>query len=254
MLDSHCHLTDERLDAAAVIAAMAPAGLESLVTVGYDMPSSRRCVEIAAQNSKVYATVGLQPGELKGVVDSDLEELLTLSAHPKTVAIGEMGLDYFYDDVDRQTQRIWLQKQLELTAATKLPAVFHLRDAYEDMEKIISSSLNKLPSRGVMHCFSGSKETALRYVDLGFYISFSGSITFKNAVKFAEIVRALPAESILAETDSPYLAPVPLRGQTNYPQNVRLVVAKIAEYRGIDFEEAEALTTANARRLFAKMR
>ena len=170
------------------------------------------------------------------------------------MAIGEIGMDYFYPETDRDKQIYWLEKQLDVVLKSGLPVCFHVRDAYEDMDKVLSRNADKLRNGVVMHCFSGSKETAQKYVDMGFYISFSGSVTFKNAKKFYDIVPVVPLDRILIETDCPYLTPHPHRGETNYPRFVRFQAEKIAEILGLSFEEVEKITTDNAYRIFTKMK
>ncbi len=254
MIDSHCHLTDPRIDEAKTVADMKADGLTRLITVGYDMPTSRQCLEIATRYSEVYATVGVHPSDVKGMKDADLDELVALSRHEKAVGLGEIGLDYHYEDTDRELQKYWLCRQLELVREVKLPAVFHLRDAYEDMLDIIESNRSKLVAGGVMHCFSGSVETAKKYLDMGFYISLSGTVTFKNAKKTVEVARIVPDDRLLAETDCPYLSPEPYRGQLNLPKNVRHTVQRLAEIRQRDFEYIEEITSKNTFRLFSKMK
>lgn len=254
MIDSHCHITDKAINAAEVISSMKSDGLKKLVTVGYDMPSSEAAYKLAAENEDVYCAVGFHPSDVGGIKDDSLDKLLEFSRGEKTVAIGEIGLDYHYPDTDRDAQKYWLCRQLELVKASGLPAIFHLRDAYEDMLTIIKSNLDKLPARGVMHCFSGSAETAKIYADLGFYVSFSGTVTFKNARNPVEAAKIVPDDLILVETDCPYLAPEPFRGKTNVPALVRYTLGKVAQIRGVDFDYAERLTEKNTMTLFSKMK
>lgn len=254
MIDSHAHLNDERYDVDEVVRSMDADGLKKIVVVGFDIPSSLRAVELAEKYDDLYCAVGVHPSDCEGLSDSDIDKLISLAARRKTVAFGEIGLDYYYDDVPRATQREALVRQLYAVRETGLPAVFHLRDAYEDMEKIIREHIDCLKGGAVMHCFSGSKETARMYADMGFYISFSGSITFKNAVKFPEIIRAVPLNRILIETDCPYLTPVPNRGKLNYPAYVRFTALKIAETLDMSFEEVEAITERNTFEIFKKLK
>ncbi len=253
MIDSHAHLNDERYDAAAVVSNMKADGLKRIVVVGYDMPSSRRALELAQSYDDLYCAVGVHPSDCEGLTDGDIDELTEMCRQKKVVAFGEIGLDYFYDDVPRKKQKEALIRQLYAVKRTELPAVFHLRDAYEDMERIIADHRDCLKAGAVMHCFSGSKETAVKYADMGFYISFSGSITFKNAVKFPEIIKALPLDRILIETDCPYLTPVPYRGKLNYPAYVRFQAMKIAEVLGLSVEQVERITEQNTFDIFTKM-
>lgn len=255
LIDTHAHLTDERYAGAeAIIAAMADDGLERIVTVGYDLPSSRAAAALAAAHPAVYFAAGVHPNDTGRLCDGDLDELLALTRDPKCVAIGEIGLDYHYPDTDKATQLRWLEAQLELAAETKLPVVFHIRDAYGDFDAVMRRKIGCLTGGAVLHCFSGSKEFALHYVDNGFYVSFSGSITFKNAVRLAEVVPAIPADRLLVETDCPYLTPEPHRGKHNYPAYVRYTAEKAAALRGEPFGTLAQNTTANAYRFYYKMR
>ena len=253
LIDTHAHLTDERYAGAeAIIAAMADDGLERIVTVGYDLPSSRAAAALAAAHPAVYFAAGVHPNDTGRLRDGDLDELLALTRDPKCVAIGEIGLDYHYPDTDKATQLRWLEAQLELAAQTKLPVVFHIRDAYGDFDAVMRRKIGCLTGGAVLHCFSGSKEFALHYVDNGFYVSFSGSITFKNAVRLAEVVPAIPADRLLVETDCPYLTPHPYRGRRNDSSYMLLTAEKAAELRGISVERLCSVTLENAARLFPR--
>lgn len=255
MIDSHAHLNDTRYeDVHQIVGNMHADGLKKVVVVGYDVESSVRALELAKEHKDVYCAVGVHPSDCAELSDTQIDSLVELCRHQKTVAYGEIGLDYYYDTVDRSVQREALIRQLYAVKRTGLPAVFHLRDAYEDMEKIIREHRDCLTGGAVMHCFSGSKETALKYVDMGFYISFSGAITFKNAVKAPEIIKALPLDRILVETDCPYLTPVPHRGKQNYPAYVRFIVQKVAEVLGKSVEEIEEITEQNTYNVFTKMK
>lgn len=255
LIDTHAHLTDERYGGAEkIIADMPDDGLERIITVGFDLDSSKKCVEIAEHNEAVYCAVGVHPSDTQKLTADPCDELTALSKSPKCVAIGEIGLDYFYPDTDRKVQNYWLDRQFELVQNCGLPVCFHVRDAYEDMFAAVKRNYAKIKNGAVLHCFSGSLETALSYIDMGFYISFSGSITFKNAKKFYDIIPALPLERILIETDSPYLTPHPHRGETNYPKMVRYQAEKIAEIRDMDYAEVERITTDNAYGIFKKMK
>ena len=253
LIDTHAHLTDPRLNADGILADMEQDGLARIITVGYNKESSLGGFAIAQKDKRIFCTLGFHPSNTTEVLLGDYAAFLKLSGNEKVVGIGEIGLDYHYEDTDQQTQKRELLAQLELVHAADLPVVIHLREADEDMFRIVKDNLDKLPRRGVMHCFSGSLESALAYVKMGFYISFSGSITFKNAKKFPEIIKNLPLDRILIETDCPYLAPDPLRGQLNYPKYVKYQAAKIAEFRGITAEEVESITYRNAFNLFTKL-
>jgi len=253
MIDSHCHLTDQRIDLDSTLKNMGADGLSALITVGYDMATSKRCLEIAKENENVFATVGVHPSDVFGMQEDDLTTLFEMSQEKKVVGIGEIGMDYHYEDTDKEKQKYWLCRQLELVERAKLPAVFHLRDAYDDMLKIIKDNRRKLVAGGVMHCFSGSVETAKEYLDMGFFISLSGTVTFKNARKTVEVAKIIPDDRLLAETDCPYLAPEPFRGQLNLPKYVKHTIQKLAELRQKDFLYIEEITANNAKKLFSKI-
>ena len=257
LIDTHAHLCDEIYGGAEdIIGGMAADGLSRIITVAYDLPSSEFNRELSAKHEKIYFAAGVHPNNAdeKGVSDAECERILQLTKDEKCVAVGEIGLDYHYESTNKANQKDALQKQLIVAEKAELPVAFHVRDAYEDAYEIIKEHAAKLKKSAVMHCFSGSLETARQYLDMGFYISFSGSVTFKNAKKFPEIVRNIPLDRLLVETDSPYLTPDPYRGTTNYPKFVRLTARKIAEILGKDEDEIARVTTENAKRLFFKMK
>lgn len=255
LIDTHAHLTDERYDDVEknIIGQMAADGLDRIVSVGYNYASSMGSFELSQKHDNIYCALGFHPSNTGEVTADAYDEILKLSNNKKVVAIGEIGLDYHYDDTDKPTQKRELLAQLELVKAANLPVMFHLRDAYEDMLKIVKENMDKMPNGGVMHCFSGSLETAREYVKLGFYISFSGTITFKNAKSYPDIIKSIPRDKILIETDCPYLAPTPFRGQTNYPKYVRYQAERIAEILGLSYEEVEEFTGKNAMTLYPKL-
>lgn len=256
LIDTHAHLTDPHFNGGKeIISNMSSDGLERIITVAYDLDSSYQCALIAENNESVYATVGVHPSDAcrMPVGFDPIDQLRALCRHEKVVALGEIGLDYHYGD-DKDVQKYWLCRQLELLGETDLPVSFHVRDSYEDMLNIVKANRANIKNSGVMHCFSGSKETAKIYVDMGFYISFSGSITFKNNAKAVDIIKSVPLDRILIETDSPYLTPVPFRGQVNTPAYVKYQAQKIAEVLSRDYDEIVDITTANAYALFKKMK
>jgi len=253
MIDTHAHLTDTRLDAKEILASMERDGLSRLITVGYDRASSLGGFKIAQSDGRVFCTLGFHPSNTDEAGADEYARFLELSRDPKVVGVGEIGLDYHYPDTDKPTQLRELLNQLDLVKAADLPVVVHMRDADADMFNIIKDNLHKLPKRGVMHCFSGSLESALEYIKLGFYISFSGSVTFKNARVAPVVAQGIPLERILIETDCPYLAPEPFRGRLNYPKYVRYVCEKLAELRGMSAGEMEEITMRNAYALFGKL-
>jgi len=249
MIDTHAHLQSERLDYRRIVDEMVNDGLEKIICVGYDLATSEMGVRIATDHENIFATVGIHPNSVSEAKNGDLEKIYRLSKNKKVVAIGEIGLDYFHKFSDRDTQKRFLLEQLDLAEASGLPIIFHLRDAYLDMQSIINQNKHKIKNGAVMHCFSGSIETARFYTDLGYYISFGGSVTFKNAAK-DEIVKSIPIDRLLAETDCPWMSPEPFRSKVNEPKNVRLVINKLASILQMDFEETERITSENASRLF----
>jgi TatD DNase family protein len=246
--DSHAHL--EMLEGVPeVIQRAGEAGLEKIVAVSSDLTSSEKTVDIAENFPIVFAAVGIHPHEASTMNDQMLSKIEKLARErKKVVAIGETGLDYHYMHSPRAVQVSSFVKQIELANRLALPLVVHVRDAHDDVIKILEEMGNKL--KAVIHCFTGNYETAIKYIEMGCYISFSGIITFKNAEEIREAATKIPIEKMLIETDSPYLAPVPYRGKKNEPAHVKSVAQKIAELRGISFEEIEQKTTANAKNLF----
>ena len=248
MIDSHCHLTDRRYpDIREIIAAMPGDGLEAVVTVGYDNASSAAAVKLAGENERVYAAVGLHPTELTH--NTDIDSLIALAKNKKVAAYGEIGLDYYWDKPERIIQKKYFEMQIEVAILLSLPIIVHSRDCDGDMLPILKRFAGKIKNGLVMHCFSSSAEIAREYGDLDFYISFAGPVTYKNA-KRGDAVRAVADNRLLAETDCPYLTPMPHRGKLNYPAYVRYVIEKLAEHRGTDFTAMEKLTSDNAKRLF----
>jgi len=252
LIDTHAHLTDEQFDYREIIKNMDADGLERIVTVGYDVESSKACARIARENDKVFCAVGVHPSDSQRLTDDPIEELYALATNEKNkvVAIGEIGLDYHYDDTEREVQKKWMARQIELSREVNLPPAFHIRDAYEDMFAVMNDCKAYLNQSGIMHCYSGSKQVALELSrKYDFYFSFSGAITFKNAYKFPEIIRALPKDRLLVETDCPYLTPHPYRGKLNMPAYVQYTAARMAEILEMDYLEVVNLTTENAKRL-----
>ena len=245
--DSHAHLDDPRFDADRdeIFAALAEQG--PVMNVGCDLASSERSVALAQKYSFVYAAVGSHPDDADHVDGKLLDAYRRLCAEKKVRAIGEIGLDYHYEDVPRAQQIIAFEQQLELAEALKLPVIVHEREAHGDAMDIV---MRHPDVRGVFHCFSGSKEMALWLVERGWYIGFTGVLPFKNARRAVEAAQALPLERILIETDCPYMAPEPYRGRRNDSRFVPLVAAKLAELRGLTPEEAGEITAANAKRLY----
>lgn len=227
---------------------MLAAGVGECVCVGSDLPSSRRCLAFARAHAGVYAAVGVHPHEAKDAPPDYLTQLEALMTQEKAVALGEIGLDYYYDLSPRETQRRVLAEQVALAAERDWPTIYHIRDAHGEMVDFFRAQ-KRLPP-GLIHCFSGSVEIAREYVRMGFFISFAGPLTFKKAPHLWEAAMNVPLDRLMVETDSPYLAPEPLRGRRNEPANVVWVLRRLAELRGLPEEEMARVTTENARRFY----
>lgn len=247
LFDSHCHVDEEKFDSDRqdVLTRMAEAGVVRYAVIGSDMATSRHVADFAATHPGCYAAVGIHPHEAKGFVPEDLQTLAKWTQEEKVVAIGEIGLDYYYDLSPRDVQMDVCQQQMELAWELSLPVAYHVRDAHQDMLDLMKQHRSHLTG-GIIHCFSGSWEIAKEYLKLGYYISFAGPVTFKKAPKLQEAAVNVPLDRLLIETDSPYLAPEPVRGRRNEPTNVRYVAEKIAALRGISLEELAQATTRNA--------
>lgn len=250
-IDTHAHLTDELYGGAReIVRQMKVDGLDKIITVGYDEQSSRACVELARENAAIFAAAGVHPSDSGGYNSGTEEAICRLCGEKKVVAVGEIGLDYHYDDTDRDVQREVFLRQLKLASAVGLPVVLHIRDAYGEALEMLENNVSLLTHGGVLHCYSGSAEMLDRFLPLGLYVSFSGSVTFKNNRKADECIGRVPFDRILTETDCPYLAPVPHRGQPNRPAYVRFVAEKIASVYGMDIAELCQRVSDNAEKLF----
>lgn len=247
--DTHTHLDDKRFseDCDQVIEKVFASGVTLAVNIGADMESSRESVALAERYDFIYAAVGVHPHEAEALTEADMDALRRLAAHKKVVAIGEIGLDYYYDNAPRELQKKWFLRQLELAKELDLPYIVHDRDAHGDTMEIIKRAGYY---RGVLHCYSGSVEMARELLELGFYISFAGPLTFKNGKKAREVAQAVPMDRLFIETDSPYLTPEPCRGQRNDSSMVRFVCEKLAEIKGISTEEAARITYENGKQFF----
>ena len=245
LFDTHAHYDDPRFDGIRddLLATMPGKGVKYITNIGTDLATSRATLELTRKYPFVYGTVGFHPHEAKSMTDEALDEIVSMLGDGKIRAMGEIGLDYYYDLSERDVQRAAFARQLEIAKELDVPVVIHEREACADMLEILSASGVR---RGVVHCFGGSRETAKILLDMGFYISFTGVITFKNARRAYEVVPYIPSDRIMAETDCPYLTPVPFRGETNHSGYLKYTVEKIAEMRGISFEEAAAMTFGNA--------
>lgn len=245
LFDTHAHYDDPRFDGIRddLLATMPGKGVKYITNIGTDLATSRATLELTRKYPFVYGAAGFHPHEAKSMTDEALDEIVSMLGDGKIRAMGEIGLDYYYDLSERDVQRAAFARQLEIAKELDVPVVIHEREACADMLDILSASGVR---RGVVHCFGGSRETAKILLDMGFYISFTGAITFKNARRAYEIVPYIPSDRIMAETDCPYLTPVPFRGETNHSGYLKYTVEKIAEMRGISFEEAAAMTFGNA--------
>ncbi len=246
-LDSHCHVHDERTPDGTdgAIAAARDAGVTTLITVGCDRPTSEAAIAVAAAHLDVYATVGLHPHDAREGVDT----IIDLIATPGIVAVGEAGLDYYYDHSPRDVQRHAFAEQIELAHANGLPLVIHTRDAWDDTFAVLDDA--GVPESTIFHCFTGGPDEARRALDLGAVLSFSGIVTFKGAPEVQAAAQLCPLDRMLVETDSPYLAPIPHRGKPNRPAWVAHVGQFIADLRDLPVADVAMATTANARRAFA---
>ncbi|MDD6684106.1 MAG: TatD family hydrolase [Clostridiales bacterium] len=250
VFDTHCHLDDEKFneDREECYTRMLENGVGRCVCVGSDLPSSRRSLDYAQAHAGVFAAAGVHPHEAKDAPDDYLSRLEKMLAEEKCVALGEIGLDYYYDFSPRDIQKKVMAEQMELALRLNKPVIFHIRDAHGEMADFFRAQ-KQLP-KGIIHCFSGSAETAKEYVKMGFYISFAGPLTFKKAPNLWEAARVVPLDRLLVETDSPYLSPEPRRGRRNEPANVVYVMKKLAELREIPEEEMAKITWENACRIY----
>ena len=256
LIDTHVHLNDKRLTPlfGDVASSFQRDGLEAVINVGYDRPSSEKALSQAAETDNVYCALGVHPHDAKMYGDADGEYFLKQSAREKVVAIGEIGLDYYRDLSPREAQKEVFIKQLEVADAAGLPVIIHLRDAAGDMLEILKSHKSLYRNGIVLHCFSETPEYMKAAVRLGAYISFAGPVTFANSRHAVECAKLVPDDRFLIETDCPYLAPEPKRGQMNIPAYVRYVAQRLAEIRKVDFEEIERQSANNAKALFKKIR
>ncbi len=250
LFDTHAHINDEafNLDRAEILEKLPEQGISLMLNAGCSLSSSRECIAMAEKYPYIYASVGSHPDAADEVNDDVLEEYRKLcKLHPKIKAIGEIGLDYHYEDIPRELQKKAFIAQLELARELDMPVIVHERDAHEDGMAIIK----QFPEvTGVFHCYSGSAEMARQLTDLGWYIGFTGVLTFKNARKAIETAQSIPLDRIVIETDCPYMSPEPFRGKRNDPSRVRYVAEKLAEIRGISTEEAMGITFENGKRLY----
>ena len=255
LVDSHCHLDFPDFDSEreAIVARVVAAGVGRMVTISTRVRRFDAIRAIAEAHAEVYCSVGTHPHNAAEEPDVTADELVALSNHPKCVAIGEAGLDYFYDRSPREAQAQGFRRHIEAARRTGLPLVIHSRDADSDMASILEEESGKGAFPFILHCFSSGAELAERGVALGGHVSFSGILTFKKSDQLREIAKTIPRDRLLVETDAPYLAPTPFRGKRNEPSYVARTAAVLAETIGVDADEIAALTTDNFFRLFARM-
>jgi TatD DNase family protein len=256
LIDSHCHLDSPEFDADRdeVVTRALEAGVEQMVAIGTGNgpPDLEAGIRLADRYPQFYATVGIHPHDAAKATDPDFQRLAELLSHPKVVALGEIGLDYHYDFSPRETQTSVFIQQMEIAAAVKKPIVIHTREAWDDTAALLEKYWKPHGIGGIMHCFSGGPVEARRALGLGFYLSFGGIVTFPKALDLQAAAKEAPADRILVETDSPYLAPVPKRGKRNEPALVVHTARKLAELRGQSMEEVSRSTSENFRRLLGK--
>jgi TatD DNase family protein len=251
LFDTHAHLNaaDFADDLEETIQRAKNAGVESIVVVGFDRPTIKRTMELVEQYDFIYGCIGWHPVDAIDCTQEDLQWIEELTKHPKIVAIGETGLDYHWDKSPKEVQHEIFRKQIRLAKKLKLPIVIHNRDATEDCVRILKEE-HAEEVGGIMHCFSGSVEVAKECVDMNFYISLGGPVTFKNARKPKEVAKEIPLDRLLIETDCPYLAPHPNRGKRNEPAYVKLVAEQIAELKELTYEEVAEATYKNAKKVY----
>ncbi len=252
LFDSHCHVDETQFDGdrAQVHERMRQAGVTRFAVLGSDLETSRHAVDYALAHEGAVAAVGFHPEYADRCDEAALAQLREMARTPCVKAVGEIGLDYYWpDSPSREVQASACEAQIALAYELNLPVAYHVRDAHMDMVELLKRNKARLTG-GVMHCFSGSWEIAQEYLKLGYYISFAGPVTFKKAPRLQEAAVRVPLDRLLIETDSPYMAPEPVRGRRNEPANVRYVCEKIAELRGMDPEELARVTTENACRMY----
>lgn len=248
IFDTHAHYDDEAFDADrdVLLQSLPGKGIINVIDCGCDIKSSEKALELSEKYDFIFAAVGIHPHEAEDADENALEEVRRLSKHEKAVAIGEIGLDYHYDFSPREVQKEFFEKQIILASELQMPIIVHDREAHEDTLEL----LRKYKPKGVLHCFSGSVESAKEIVSLGMYIGLGGAVTFKNARKPLEVAEWLPLDRLLLETDAPYMTPVPFRGKRNDSSLIPYAALKIAEVKGIDAQAVVDAASENARRLF----
>jgi len=251
--ESHAHYDDEAYesDRHETLLKIKKAGVDYVINAGADLLSSEKGIQLAKQYDFLYTAVGVHPHCVNDLKDQDIERLRQMAQEPKVAAIGEIGLDYYYENSPRDLQKQWFEKQIVLAKSTNLPIIVHSRDAAQDTFQILQFHYKTLPKGGVIHCYSGSLEMARQYVEMGFYIGIGGVLTFKNARKLVEVVEHIPLTYLLIETDAPYLTPVPHRGKRNDSTNLVYIAKAIADIKNLTLEEVADQTAHNGKKLFS---
>lgn len=252
LFDTHSHLDDQGYDADRdqVVRRAKDAGVSLIVNVGFDLNSCRKSLKLAEKYDIVYSAVGIHPHDAVDAGPGYLDKLEKMAAHPKVVAIGEIGLDYYRDLSPRQVQRRVFKEQMLLARKLNKPVIIHDRDAHGDITNILRNEVRPGPAGGVMHCYSGSWELAKEFLKMGFYISIAGPVTYHNASKLKDVASRIPLDRLLIETDAPYLTPVPHRGKRNEPSYVLFTAEEVARLKGMKTEDLAGACTENGRRLF----
>ncbi|MCM1127225.1 MAG: TatD family hydrolase [Lachnospiraceae bacterium] len=251
IFDTHAHYDDEAFDEDRdeLLTHMRERGIEYIVNAGASLASTAKTVELTERYPFVYGSAGIHPSETAGLTEQDMEWLLEMSKREKIVAIGEIGLDYHWQEPEREVQKRWFKEQLKLAEQTHLPVIIHSRDAAADTLEILKE-WDSHKTKGVIHCFSYTWETAKEYLAMDYYFGIGGVLTFKNAKKLKEAVMQIPMERILLETDCPYLAPEPYRGKRNQSDYILYAAEKLAELKGLDREKVLEITNSNAKNFY----
>lgn len=258
LFDSHAHYNDEKFkdDKEEILQAIYKEGITKLICAGYSLEASKEAVQIANEHQSIYAIVGISPNDIPNqkeqyeeILNQQLQQIQELAKQEKVVAIGEIGLDYYWNKENKQEQKLAFQKQIEIANQLDLPIVIHTREAVYDTLEILMGEITPV-KKGIFHCCPLNLDLIREGLKLGFYISFAGPVTFKNAKNAEEAIRTVPLDRILIETDSPYLAPEPRRGTRNDSRNVKYIAEKIAQVKGIDIEEMAKITYENTERIF----
>lgn len=255
IFESHAHYDDEAFDEdrEKILNSFPEKGIECVINVGANINTTKKTIELTKKYPFVYGSIGVHPNDVVELNEEKIQWLKTQSNLEKVIAIGEIGLDYYYDEPEKEIQKKWFIRQLDLAREVKLPVIIHSRDSAKDTIDILRNQ-NAKETGGVIHCYSYSKEMAREFLELGFYIGIGGVVTFKNAKKVKEAIEYIPLESILLETDCPYLAPEPYRGKRNSSLYIPYIAEAIAAIKGISYEEVIEVTNKNGKNLFFKSR